>query len=77
MVCAVCLYLVGFYALLAPATRVTGEILVVGITLLHLFELKTALRIARARGISMARSILMNMAFGFTWWFPLHNSTNK
>ena len=38
---------------------------------LHLFELKTALRVGHAKGLSDMRIVIMNLIFGFTWWVPL------
>ncbi len=38
---------------------------------LHLFELKTALRVGREKGLSDLRIVLLNLIFGFTWWVPL------
>ena len=39
---------------------------------LHLFELKTALRIGRKKGLSDLHIVLKNLLFGFTWWVPLN-----
>jgi hypothetical protein len=39
--------------------------------ILHVFELKTALRVGRDKGLSKTRTVLMNLIFGFTWWVPL------
>jgi len=38
---------------------------------LHVFELKTALQVGRARGLSTLRVVVKNLIFGFTWWVPL------
>lgn len=38
---------------------------------LHLFELKTALRIGHEKGLSDLRIVLKNLLFGFTWWVPV------
>jgi hypothetical protein len=44
---------------------------------LHLFELKTALQVGHAKGLSMTRIVVMNLIFGFTWWVPLKRGIIK
>ena len=44
---------------------------------LHVFELKTALKIGRAKGLSTLRVVVMNLLFGFTWWVPLKQGIIK
>lgn len=39
--------------------------------LLHVFELKTALRVGHEKGLTDLRIVLKNLLFGFTWWVPL------
>lgn len=73
MASAAGLYLLGLTLLTIPGARLGGGALVLGLFLLHLAETKTALKIGRARQLADARTILMNLAFGFTWWLPLKN----
>ncbi len=42
-----------------------------GLMLLHIAELRNALRIGRKHKLKPGRTILMTMLFGFTWWLPL------
>jgi hypothetical protein len=58
----------GGYLLKLPAL---GWGLCAALFVLHLFELKTALRVGRAKGLSTLRIVVMNLIFGFTWWVPL------
>jgi len=44
---------------------------------LHLFELKTALRVGREKGLSDLRIVLLNLIFGFTWWVPVKRGIIK
>lgn len=69
---AVALYLLGIVLVLLPGTRTAGVLILAGVLLLHIAEIKTALRIGRQHGIRDTRTILMDMLFGFTWWLPLH-----
>ena len=39
--------------------------------ILHVFELNSAFRIGKEKGLSNQRIIAKNMLFGFTWWVPL------
>lgn len=39
--------------------------------LLHIFELRTALKVGAEKGVSKMRTVLKNLLFGFTWWVPL------
>ena len=39
--------------------------------LLHVFELKTALKVGHEKGLSDFRIVLKNLLFGFTWWVPV------
>ena len=73
MVIAVGLYLIGCALLVDRITRLAGILLLIGIVLLHAVELKTAMRIGRGQGIPAIKIIIMDMLFGFTWWFPLKN----
>lgn len=73
MASAVALYLLGMILLSIPETRLAGAALLVGLILLHLAEMKTALKIGRARQLPDTRIYLMNLVFGFTWWLPLKN----
>lgn len=71
MASAVGLYLLGLGLWLFSSTPLIGACLVLGIIILHLFELKTALQIGREKQLSDARIYLMDLVFGFTWWLPL------
>ena len=48
-----------------------GWLILAGLIVLHLFEMKTALKIGREKGLTDRRIILKNLVFGFTWWVPL------
>jgi hypothetical protein len=65
------LYLTGFCLLISTTTRLVGLFLLIGITVLHLAELKSALRIGQEHDIPVLRIIIRDMLFGFTWWLPL------
>lgn len=58
----------GGYALKLPAL---GWGLYGLLFLLHVFELKTALRVGREKGLTTLRIVLKNLLFGFTWWVPV------
>lgn len=58
----------GGYLLKMPAL---GWGLYAVLFVLHLFELKTALKIGHEKGLSTLRIVVMNLLFGFTWWVPL------
>jgi hypothetical protein len=60
----------GGYLLKKPAL---GWGLYGALFVLHLFELKTALRVGREKGLSTLRTVVKNLVFGFTWWVPLKN----
>lgn len=70
---AVCLYLLGLALAVLPKTRWIGILLLAAILMLHLVELKTALRVGRAKGMNDRSILLMDLIFGFTWWVPLKN----
>ncbi len=71
MASAAGLYLLGLTLLSIPGARLAGAALLLGLFLLHLAETQTALKIGRARQIPDTRAVLLNLAFGFTWWLPL------
>jgi hypothetical protein len=71
MVSVACLYLIGCVLLIFHTTRLAGILLLSGLILLHLAELKTAIRIGHEQGVSISRIVFMDMIFGFTWWLPL------
>lgn len=72
MMCgAIGLYLLGFGIMLLSQAPGLGAALLACLLLLHIAEMKTALRIGRERGLGDARITWMNLAFGFTWWLPL------
>ena len=48
-----------------------GWALVGALILLHIAELKTALRIGKKHKLKTGRILLMTILFGFTWWLPL------
>ena len=48
-----------------------GWLLIGLLILLHLIELRTALRIGRPKGVPTSRILFMNMLFGFIYWVPL------
>jgi hypothetical protein len=48
-----------------------GCILIGLMAILHLSEMRTALRIGEEKGLSLARILGMSLLFGFTWWVPL------
>jgi hypothetical protein len=48
-----------------------GWMLVGLLFLLHVSELPSAFRAGRAKGLSTARILFMDLLFGFTWWLPL------
>ncbi len=73
MIIAAGFYLIGCVLLFDPSTRLAGILVMVGVVLLHLAELKIAIRIGREYVISVPRIIFMDMLFGFTWWLPLKN----
>jgi hypothetical protein len=58
----------GGYAFNQPAL---GWGLYGALFVLHLFELKTALKVGRDKGLSTLRIVVKNLIFGFTWWVPL------
>jgi hypothetical protein len=64
----------GGYALKMPAL---GWGLYEALFVLHLFELKTALRVGRDRGLYELRIVIMTLLFGFTWWVPLKREIVK
>ena len=70
---AVGLYLLGLALAIFSKTPMIGIILLAAILFLHVLELKTALRVGRAKGMNDRSILLMNMIFGFTWWVPLKN----
>ena len=37
----------------------------------HPMELALALAIGKARGLSILRTVIKTLLFGFTWWLPL------
>jgi hypothetical protein len=37
----------------------------------HPLELALSLRIGKRAGLSVFRTVLKTLAFGFTWWVPL------
>lgn len=39
--------------------------------MLHLSEMKTAMKVGHKKGLTDRRIILKNILFGFTWWLPL------
>ncbi|MRR29701.1 hypothetical protein EG834_05110, partial [bacterium] len=55
----------GGYAIHQP---LLGWCLYATLFVLHVFELKTALKIGREKGLSTLRVVVMNLIFGFTWW---------
>lgn len=65
------LYLFGLGIAIFSSVPWIGAGLVLGILLLHICELKTALRIGRSNNLSDTHIWLMCLAFGFTWWLPL------
>jgi hypothetical protein len=71
MAAALGLYLLGFALIFIPGLRWIGVALILAILLLHLAELKTALRIGRARRLTDGAICRMDLLFGFTWWLPL------
>ncbi len=48
-----------------------GWLIFAALIVLHLFEMKTALKVGREKGLSNRRIIIKNLIFGFTWWIPL------
>ncbi len=48
-----------------------GWVLIGLLVLLHLSEMRTVLRIGEEKGVGLARILVMNLLFGFTWWVPL------
>jgi len=64
----------GGYVFNQPAI---GWGLYAALFVLHLFELKTALKIGREKGLSTMRIVVMNLIFGFTWWVPLKRGVIK
>lgn len=76
-VLALGLFLAGLGLLIFVSPHWIGAVVVLGILLLHIFELKTALRIGRLKNLPDARIWLMTLAFGFTWWLPLKNGIYK
>lgn len=48
-----------------------GWILIGLLVLLHLTEMRTAMRIGAEKKIDPGRILAMNLLFGFTWWVPL------
>jgi len=65
------LYLLGLGLWVFSSRPWIGAGLVFGILLLHICEVKTALRIGRWKNLPDPRIWLMTLAFGFTWWLPL------
>ena len=64
----------GGYAINKP---LLGWGLYAALFVLHVFELKTALKIGREKGLSTLRVVVMNLLFGFTWWVPLKQGIIK
>lgn len=64
----------GGYAINQP---LLGWCLYAALFILHVFELKTALKIGREKGLSTLRVVVMNLIFGFTWWVPLKQGIVK
>ena len=71
MAFALGLYLLGIGLLFFSPEPWLGAVLILGILVLHICELKTALQIGRNKNLSDARIWLMCLAFGYTWWLPL------
>lgn len=71
MVAAAGLLALGAGLWLASPWKVAGASLTGVIVGLHVGELPLALRAARMRGVGVARAVVMDMLFGFTWWLPL------
>jgi hypothetical protein len=40
-------------------------------TILHPLELAISLPIGKKAGVSLERTIIMTLIFGFTWWLPV------
>jgi hypothetical protein len=73
MTCAAALYLLGLLLWVFSRWQAAGAALFFGILLLHVAELKTALKIGRTHGLSDRRILFMDLLFGFTWWLPVRN----
>lgn len=65
------LYLLGLGLWIFSSLRWVGAGLTLGILVLHICELKTAIQIGQKKNLSNAQIWLMCLAFGFTWWLPL------
>lgn len=74
---AVGLYLLGLGLWIFSSLPWIGAGLVIGILMLHIFELKTALMVGREKNLSTTRIYLKNLVFGFTWWLPLKKGVFK
>lgn len=56
--------------LLSP-WKVAGAGLTGVIVELHVGELPLALQVGKLRGLGLAKTVVMNLLFGFTWWLPV------
>lgn len=61
----------GFWVFSSDTTRWVGAGVAFLILIVHICELKTALRIGRNKALSDNHIRLMTLVFGFTWWLPL------
>lgn len=44
---------------------------------LHVAELPLALQVGKASGVGLARTVVMDLLFGFTWWLPVKRGIIK
>jgi len=65
------LYALGLVLCFFSSPPWLGAALLIGILILHLCEIKTALRIGRTMNLPDSRIWTMTLLFGFTWWLPL------
>lgn len=70
------------YALILGGSYLIGQprpgwLLIGLLALLHLSEMRIAIGVGKEKGISLGRTVLMNMLFGFTWWVPLKKGVIK
>ncbi len=67
----------AFYSFESPSVTITWWVITLALVIGHPLELIMAIPIGKKAGISLQKTIINTLIFGFTWWVPLKRGVFK